>query len=109
MTYNASELIEKRREKWNELHNIDFDKKFREAVANEILSNRALLDEIKQNPEKLVELVFVVVDKNQKTMPFFFNDVQQEFVQVCIPCRDTRPFQMPSRIRQRVRASRRRR
>lgn len=81
MTYNASELIEKRREKWNELHSIDFDKKFREAVANEILSNRALLDEIKQNPEKLVELVFVVVDKNQKTMPFFFNDVQQEFVQ----------------------------
>lgn len=81
MTYNASELIEKRQEKWNELKSIEYDKKFREAVANEIISNRALLDEIKTNPEKLVELVFVVVDKNQKTMPFFFNDVQREFVQ----------------------------
>ena len=81
MTYNANELIEKRREKWNELKSIEFDKKFREAVANEILSNPALLNEIKTNPEKLVELVFVVVDKNQKTMPFFFNDVQKEFVQ----------------------------
>ena len=81
MTYNADELIQKRRDKWEELKSIEFDKKFREAVANEILSNRALLEEIKKNPEKLVEMVFVVVDKNQKTMPFFFNEVQQEFVQ----------------------------
>lgn len=78
--YSADYLIEKRREKWNELKSIDFDKQFRNAVANQMLNDAELLAEIIRNPEKLIELVFVVVDKNQQTMPFFFNDVQQEFV-----------------------------
>ena len=80
MTYTADLLIQKRREKWEELQSIDYDKKLRQAIANEMLTNRALLEEIKQNPEKLIELVFIVVDKNQKTMPFFLNDVQHEFM-----------------------------
>ena len=78
--YTADYLIQKRKEKWEENHSIDFDKKFREAVAHELLTNRKLLAEVKQYPEKLVELVFIVVDKNQKTMPFFLNDVQHEFM-----------------------------
>lgn len=78
--YTADYLIQKRREKWNELHSIDFDKEFRQAVANELLTNKELREEVKRNPEKLIELVFVVVDKNQKTMPFFLNDVQHEFI-----------------------------
>ena len=36
--------------------------------------------EVKDKPEKLIELVFIVVDKNQKTMPFFLNDVQHSFI-----------------------------
>ena len=80
MKYTADYLIAKRKEKWNELHSIDFDKQFREAVANEILTDGDLLAEIKRYPEKLIELVFIVVDKNQKTMPFFLNDVQHEFI-----------------------------
>ena len=80
MSYTADFLIQKRKEKWAETHSIDFDKKFREAVANELLANADLLEEIKRNPEKLVELVFIVVDKNQKTMPFFLNDVQHDFI-----------------------------
>lgn len=78
--YTADYLIEKRREKWNELHSIDYDKKLRQAIANEMLTNKELREEVKRNPEKLIELVFVVVDKNQKTMPFFLNDVQHEFM-----------------------------
>ena len=78
--YTADYLIQKRGEKWNELHSIDFDKEFRQAVANELLTNKELREEVKRNPEKLIELVFVVVDKNQKTMPFFLNDVQHEFI-----------------------------
>jgi hypothetical protein len=35
---------------------------------------------VKRYPEKLIELVFIVVDKNQKTMPFFLNDVQHDFM-----------------------------
>ena len=80
MNYTADYLIKKRKEKWEELHSIEYDKKFREAVENELLTNRQLLEEIKAHPEKLIELTFVVVDKNQKTLPFFFNDVQQEFI-----------------------------
>ena len=32
MTYTADYLIEKRKEKWQELKDIEFDKKFRKAV-----------------------------------------------------------------------------
>ena len=78
--YTADYLIQKRKEKWEENHNIEHDKKFREAVANELLQNPQLLAEVKKYPEKLIELVFIVVDKNQKTMPFFLNDVQHEFM-----------------------------
>jgi hypothetical protein len=80
MKYTADYLIQKRREKWNELHSIEYDKEFRVAVANEIVNNKELLEELKAYPEKLIELVFIVVDKNQQTMPFFLNDVQHEFI-----------------------------
>jgi hypothetical protein len=80
MKYTADYLIEKRKAKWEELHSIDYDKKLRTAIANEMLTNGELLAEIKRNPEKLIELVFIVVDKNQKTMPFFLNDVQHDFM-----------------------------
>ena len=80
MKYTADYLIEKRKAKWEELHSIDHDKKLRQAIANEMLNDADLLEEIKRNPEKLIELVFIVVDKNQKTMPFFLNDVQHDFI-----------------------------
>lgn len=80
MNYTADYLIQKRREKWKKTHSIEEDKRFRNAVANELLRDQSLLQEVRRYPEKLIELVFVVVDKNQKTMPFFFNEVQQEFL-----------------------------
>lgn len=80
MKYTADFLIAKRKEKWNELQSIDFDKQFREGVADKMLTDADLLAEIRRNPEKLIELVFIVVDKNQKTMPFFLNDVQHSFM-----------------------------
>jgi hypothetical protein len=80
MTYTADYLIEKRKEKWEANHNIDYDKQLRAAIADKMLEDNELLNEIKKYPEKLVELMFIVVDKNQRTMPFFFNEVQQEFI-----------------------------
>lgn len=80
MSYTADELIAARRAKWEKTHSIETDKRFRDAIAKEIVSDSVLLAEIRRNPEKLVELVFVVVDKNQKTMPFFFNEVQKDFL-----------------------------
>lgn len=80
MKYTADQLIAKRKEKWEKSHSIEEDKKFRQAVADEMLVDGDLLAEVKEHPEKLIELCFIVVDKNQKTMPFFFNEVQQEFI-----------------------------
>ena len=80
MICTADYLIEKRKEKWNEKHSIEYDKKFREAISNELMENKALREEIKEKPEKLIELMFVVVDKNQQTVPFFINDVQHDFI-----------------------------
>ena len=82
MIYTADQLIERRKEKWEADHNIERDKLFREAVANELVRNRELLDEVRQYPEKLIELLFVVVDKKQKTMPFFLNTVQRELFEI---------------------------
>lgn len=78
--YTADFLIERRKAKWEEQHNIDHDKQLRAAIAQELIDNADLREEVKRYPEKLIELVFVVVDKNQKTMPFFLNEVQHDFV-----------------------------
>lgn len=80
MSYTADFLIAKRKEKWEQNHSVEQDKIFCDAVANELLADPTLLAEVRQNPEKLIQLVFVVVDKSQKTMPFFFNEVQQDFI-----------------------------
>ena len=81
MTYTADYLIERRKTKWDELGSIEYDKKLRSAIADELLTNSKLLDEVKTYPEKLIELFFIVVDKDKKTRPFFFNAVQKEFVE----------------------------
>lgn len=78
--YTADFLIQKRKDKWEELHSIDHDKKLRQAIAEDMLKNKSLTEEVVANPEKLIELEFIVVDKNQKTMPFFLNEVQQDFI-----------------------------
>lgn len=80
MAYTADYLIQRRREKWEGGCGIEYDKKLRAAIALEMLSDRALLEEIRRYPEKLIELCFVVVDKNQQTMPFFINEVQRDFL-----------------------------
>lgn len=81
MTYSADFLIERRKAKWKELKSIDYDKKLRRAIAGQIITSEQLLAEIKKNPEKLIELEFVVVDKEQRTTPFFFNEVQRDFIE----------------------------
>jgi len=83
MKYTAKYLVKKRLEKWNsnsEDIRLEEDKKFRDAVGNELLNNKELRQEVQRNPEKLIELLFFVVDKEQKTIPFILNDVQKDFI-----------------------------
>lgn len=82
MSYTADFLIQKRKEKWMELEDIEYDKELRNAIAEELFHDSSLLEEIKRSPEKLVELFFVVVDKKQKTRPFFLNAVQRKFMDI---------------------------
>lgn len=88
MKYTADYLIQKRIEKWNETHDIEYDKKLRVAIVDEIINNSDLLKEVKKYPEKLIELVFIVVDKDQKTRPFILNDVQREFINILNKARE---------------------
>lgn len=82
MKYTAQYLIEQRKQRWNSNHNLEEDKRLREAIANELCKNNELLFEVKNNPEYLVELQFVIVNKQQQTVPFFINDVQKEFLAI---------------------------
>lgn len=80
MKYSADELILKRKELWFNKHSIMQDKKLREAIADELIKNEKLREEIKLYPEKLIELLFVVVDKEKNLVPFFLNEVQDDFI-----------------------------
>ena len=81
MTYTVDYFIERRKIKWNEDHDIERDKEFRDVIADEIIEKKDLyLKQIKEKPERMIELFFVVVDKEQNTVPFFLNNVQQDFI-----------------------------
>lgn len=80
MKITAKQIIEKRKELWHKNNSASGDYDFISAVANELLINEPLLDEVINKPELLIEMVFTLVDKNKHTVPFFLNDVQHEFI-----------------------------
>ena len=82
MKITASQIIEKRKELWNKNKSFSEDFNFTLAVANELLNNKLLLDETTKNPELFIEMTFTLVDKDKNTVPFFLNDVQQEFINI---------------------------
>lgn len=77
----AQEIINKRRELWEQHQSIEKDRQYIESVAEYITrpENKDIRREINKEPRLLIEMVFVVVDKNKNTVPFFLNDVQREF------------------------------
>jgi hypothetical protein len=82
----CKEIIEKRKELWNKLHDSEEDKLFTWSVAEQICEDNqqgvALRAEIKLHTEYLVELCFSIVNKELETVPFFLNDVQIEFAAI---------------------------
>jgi len=77
----AKEIINRRKELWEQHKNIDKDREFVEAVADFLVSPEGanVRKEISVEPRLLIEMVFVIVDKEMNTVPFFLNDVQREF------------------------------
>ena len=76
------EIIDRRIELWNTYQDIDKDTKFVNAAVEYILlpDSKAVREDIKNHPEYLIEIAFVIVDKDKRTVPFFLNDVQQNFL-----------------------------
>ena len=87
-TIDANSIINKRISMWNKTKDIQRDKEFRDSVADFICRTPALLDEIKNNPELLIEMLFIVIDKNKKTVPFFLNSVQKHFLEILNKSKD---------------------
>lgn len=78
----AEFLINRRKLQWESHHDIKKDERFVKGVAYEITHNQELREEIIDNPEKLIELCFTVVNKDKREEPFFLNDVQKEFISI---------------------------
>lgn len=78
--YTIDYLIQKRKQLWINKHNLELDKQFTTLAALEIIKNNALKNEIISNPEKLIELCFLIVNKDKNTVPYFFNVVQKDFI-----------------------------
>ena len=81
---NARQIIDKRKDLWYSKGDINLDNDYREATANYMLSDKGsnLRKEIKEHPEYMIEMFYVIVDKEQQTVPFFLNDIQIEFMEL---------------------------
>lgn len=75
------DIIEKRKRIWEERRDIEYDKQLVRASVIKILSTPSLSQEVLQRPYLLIEVAFYIVDKERKTVPFFLNDVQNDFIE----------------------------
>lgn len=75
-----SRLVKKRRALWEKHRDINLDRELCEAIADKILDTKELRDLVKKSPELLIEACFVITDKSGNTVPFFFNEVQSDFI-----------------------------
>lgn len=81
MSYKIADFVTKRKKRWEEKHDIEYDEVLVRAIAKEILSSPELVAEVRAKPHLLIECCFSLVDKNKRNVPFFFNDVQRDFIE----------------------------
>lgn len=72
-------IIDRRRELWEAHHDIEQDREYREATAQYLIEHPEARAEVKDHPEYLIEMLFVIVDKSKRTVPYFLNDAQRQF------------------------------
>ena len=75
-----ADVIAKRKARWAEKEDLAYDTELVRAAARLILSNEALVREVRERPYLLIEACFHIVDKKRDTVPFFFNEVQRDFI-----------------------------
>ena len=76
----VSEIIAKRKRAWEKRRDLEYDKELVRASVRRVLADRSLRREIVERPYLLIELAFYIVDKKRRTVPFFFNAVQKDFI-----------------------------
>ena len=78
--YTLESLNKKRKELWEKKKSAEIDRAFVEFAADTILDSEELRTEVLKNPVALIEITFTIVDKKKECVPFFFNEVQSDFV-----------------------------
>ncbi|MDQ6418683.1 hypothetical protein RB620_04450 [Paenibacillus sp. LHD-117] len=76
---NCRQIIDRRRELWEQAKDVQQDVEYRNAVAEYMLEHKHIRKELADRPELLIEMCFIIVDKDKQTSPFFLNDVQADF------------------------------
>ena len=77
---SVREAIEKRRARWQERGDLEYDRLVVRSALAEIMRSPTLREQIVAEPWLLIELAFYVVTKEKKTVPFFFNEAQTMFI-----------------------------
>lgn len=75
-----ADIIAKRKRIWEEKHDLELDRELVRASVRKILSDINLVNEIRAKPYLLIEVAFYIVDKKKKSVPFFLNEVQRDFI-----------------------------
>ncbi len=78
--FEIDALVKKRRELWEKHGDIFLDSALVASIADKILDTEELRNEVIKRPELLIEACFSIVDKKKRNVPFFFNDVQRDFI-----------------------------
>lgn len=92
MDITIQDIIDKRKKRWEEHHDIEFDKVLVRASVVKILQTPSLRDEIVARPYLLIPIAFYIVDKKRSTVPFFFNEVQEDFISKLETLGTNKPF-----------------
>ena len=92
MDITIQDIIDKRKKRWEERHDIEFDKVLVGASVVKILQTPSLRDEIVARPYLLIPIAFYIVDKKRNTVPFFFNEVQEDFIEKLETLGTNKPF-----------------
>lgn len=87
-----SDIVAKRKARWEEKHDLDYDRTLVSAAARLILSEPALIAEVQEKPYLLIECCFLVVNKERQTVPFFLNEVQKDFIRNLEERGTSKPF-----------------
>lgn len=92
MDITIQDIIDKRKKRWEEKHDIEYDKTLVRVSVIRILQTPSLRDEIVARPYLLIPIAFYIVDKNRNTVPFFFNEVQEDFINKLETLGTNKPF-----------------